>query len=172
MAKTSLAPREKRLIAIMFTGMVCMTLIPIYKNVTARHVQSENQLAQAKQRLEDARLWRSAIVTDREGQKIIQAQLSARDGSFDLYSATSKWISETKLDGRANLQSKGLTSPEGVVEGIQITMTHVNMNEILNLLHKMYNSKNMITMQKMPYLRPARDGKGLECAVVMIAPKR
>jgi hypothetical protein len=172
MAKSSLAPREKKLIGFMFTVMLCMTLIPIYKNVSTRHAQSENQLAQAIQRLDDTRIWRSAIVSDREGQKIIQAQLSARGGSFDLYGATSKWISDTKLDGRANLQSKGLTSREGAIEGIQITLAHVNMNEILDLLHKMYNSKNMITMQKMPYLRPSRDGKGLECAIVMIAPKR
>lgn len=172
MATLNLAPREKRLVAVMFTVMVCMTLIPVYRNVTAKHAQSLNQVAQVRERLESTQVWRAAIIGEREGQKVIQAKLGARAGSFDLYTATNNWITQTKLTGRADLQSKSLGGREAAFDGIQITLKNINMKEILDLLHAMYSSENLITMRAMPYLRPARDGKGLECAIVMIAPKR
>lgn len=172
MAKSKLAPRERRLITVMFMVMICMTTIPIYRSTAAKHLQSVNQLAQTVERLETVRMWGDAILGEREGQKVIQAKLDARAPSFDLYTLTNQWIQQTKLSGRADLQSKGMSSREGVFDGVQITLKNVNMNEILDLLHKMYSSENLITMQRMSHLRPSRDGKGLECAIVMIAPKR
>ena len=172
MAKPKLAAREKRLITVMCMVMICMTVVPIYRNITAKHVQSVNWLTQTRERLDSVQVWRTDILSEREGQKVIQAKLNARAPSFDLYTSTNQWIQQTKLSGRADLQSKGLTSREGAFDGVQITLKNVNMNEILDLLHKMYSSENLITMQRMSHLRPSRDGKGLECAIVMIAPKR
>ncbi|HIA47004.1 MAG TPA: hypothetical protein EYN96_03305 [Candidatus Hydrogenedentes bacterium] len=170
MSKPNLAPREKRLVSIMFMVMICMTVIPIYRNIMANHVQSENQLSQSIERMETVRMWSDAILDEREGQKVVQAKLDARAPSFDLYTLTNQWIQQTKLSGRADLQDNGLKSREGVFDGVQITLKNVNMKEILDLLHKMYSSENLITMQRMSHLRPSRDGKGLECALVMIAP--
>ena len=172
MAKLNLAPREKRLVAVMCTIMVGMTLIPIYRNIDGRYTQSEKQLISARERQEYAQMLRTEILSAREDQKVIQAKLRARAGSFNLYTATNQWIQQTKLSGRADLQSQGLSSREGAIEGVQITLKNVGMNEILDLLHKMYDSENLITMQQMPYLRPARDGKGLDCSIIMIAPKQ
>ena len=70
------------------------------------------------------------------------------------------------------MQSKDLASKEGAFGGVQITLRNVSMKEIIDLMHGLYASNNLILMQRLTYLKPSPDGKGLECAVVMISPKR
>lgn len=172
MAKINLAPRERRLLSIMLVVMIGMTITPIYRSISAKHELSITKLNEAHARLNEVTIYKSAILEEREGQKAIQSKLKTRPRSFDLYSSTNQWIKKAKIADRADLQSKGLNSREAAFQSVQITLNHVNMNEILNLLHEIYASKSLITMQRMAYLRPARDGKGLECAIVMTAPKR
>jgi hypothetical protein len=172
MSKLNLAPREKRLVAFMFTVMIAMTVIPIVRNVSSRHTSSVAQLRQAEERLVNTRILNEAIVSEREGQRVIQQKLNARPRNFDLYNFTQQLITREKLQGRADLQSKGGTARESAFDGVQVTLKNVSLKEIVDFTHGLYASNNLITMQRMSHLLPSRDGKGMECAIVMIAPKR
>jgi hypothetical protein len=46
------------------------------------------------------------------------------------------------------------------------------MKELVNLLHKIYSSDNLIVLQKLDHLRATRDGKGLEFSATFTAPRR
>ena len=172
MAKVNLAPREKRLIGIMFVVMICIAVIPVYRNIVSRHATSVNQLRQAKENLQLAQMAHEIIVNEREGQRVILQKMRARPANFDLYGFSRNTAQQNKLEGRADLQSKSMSGGEGAFDGVQITLRNVSMAEIVDFTHALYASNNLITMQRMSYLRPSRDGKGLECSLVFIAPKR
>lgn len=172
MSKMNLAPREKRLIVIMFVVMIAIAVIPVYGNISTRHSSSREQLVQARTRLQEAQLLREEIVNAREGQRVIMEKLRARPGNFDLYGFTRQTLRQYKLEGRADLQSKSLSSSEGAFEGVQVTLRNVGMKDIIDFTHSLYASNNLITMQRLSNLSPSRDGKGMECSIVFIAPKR
>ena len=162
MAVLNLAPREKRLIGSMLLVMVSLVTLLMYQKTSKALVKSENLLSQAEGHLSAATLYRETIISEREGQKVIQVKLKARSRTFDLYNFSNKCISELKLKDRASLQSVGLASKDKAFEGVRITLKNINMEELKDLLLKMYGSNNLIMMKKMAYLRPARDGNGLE----------
>lgn len=172
MSKMNLAPREKRLISIMFVVMIGIAVIPVYNNIMRRHASASDQVTQARQRLSAAQTMHEGIINAREGQRVIREKLRARTRNFDLYNFTQQSIRSNGLNGRAELQSKDLASKEGAFAGVQLTLRNVSMKEVIDLMHGMYASNNLILMQRLSYLRPSKDGKGLECAVVMISPKR
>lgn len=172
MSKLNLAPREKRLISVMFVVMVCIAVIPVYRNIVAQHKTSVQQLAQAKERLATARLMHELIVNEREGQRVIMQKMRARPAGFDLFNFCSSTAKRFKIDGRADFQQKNMSSDEGAFEGVQISLRNVGMKEIVDFTHALYESNNLITMQRMSRLSPSRDGKGLDCELVFITPKR
>ena len=171
-SKLNLAPREKRLIAVMFVVMVGIAVVPVYRNIVRTHAQSAMQLAQAKERLQTAQMTHEAIVNEREGQRVIMQKMRARPANFDLYGFSRQTAKRFNLEGRADLQSKSMSGEEGAYDGVQITLRNIGMQELVDFTHALYASNNLIVMQRMSYLRPSRDGKGLECALVFIAPKR
>ena len=172
MAKLNLAPREKRLIGIMFVVMIGIAVIPVYRNIVSRHATSVTQLAQAKENLKLAQIAHELIVNEREGQRVILQKMRDRPANFDLYGFSRNTAQRLKLEGRADLQSKSMSGGEGAFDGVQITLRNVSMAEIVDFIHELYSSNNLITIQRMSYLRPSRDSKGLECSLVFIAPKR
>lgn len=172
MSALKLAPREKRLIGVMALVMVGIVTMLLWQKSSEALTKSEKLLNQAKGHLSVATLYRETIISEREGQKIIQAKLKARSQSFDLYNFSNKCIAEGKLQDRASLQSVGLTSRDKAFDGVQITLKHISMQELMDFLLKMYGSNNLIMMKKMTYLRPSRDGNGLDCSLEMHSPKR
>lgn len=171
MSVMNLAPREKRLVGIMVLVMIALISWFSHQKVSTALKASEEQLELARENLSAATLFGETIISEREGQKVIQAKLIAR-GSFDLYNFSNQCIASGKLQDRASLQSVGLPSKDKAFEGVQITLKNINMQELVDLLHKMYSSNNLIMMKKMSYLRASRDKKGLECSLEMHSPKR
>jgi hypothetical protein len=168
----NLAPHEKRLITIMMCVMIGMVLFMSFRNKAEALADSESNLQTAQENFNAAQLFRETIISEREGQKVIRTKLKARSRSFDLYNFSNKCITDFKLQNRATLQSVGLSSRDKAFDGVQITLKGISLEELVNLLHTMYDSDNLIMMKKMNYLRPTRDKKGLECSLEMLSPKR
>ena len=168
----NLAQREKRLIGFMMLVMIGLVSFMTYQKVYKALAVSQVNLVQAQDNLLAARMFRETIISEREGQKVIQVKLNARARSFDLYNFSNKCLAELKLADRTSLQSVGLSSNDKAFDGVQITMKNISMKELIDLLHTMYSSNNLIMMQEMTYLRPSRDKKGLECSLKMLSPKR
>ena len=61
MSKMNLAPREKRLISIMFVVMIGIAVIPVYNNIMRRHASASDQVTQARQRLSAAQTMHEGI---------------------------------------------------------------------------------------------------------------
>lgn len=172
MSLLNLAPREKRLISIMMCVMVGLVLFMSHQKLSKALAESESQVQTAQDNFNAARMFRETIIGEREGQKVIRTKLKARSRSFDLYNFSNKCVTDLKLQNRATLQSVGLSSKDKAFDGVQITLKGISLEELVDLLHTLYASDNLIMMKKLNYLRPARDQKGLDCSLEMLSPKR
>ena len=170
MANSWLGRRERIVIGVGVGVLLLIGLIPILRGLNKKYDVSRSQLVQATNRLENARELRAVIDAERSGQNAIIEQIKKRPGNFDLYSFTSRCLRELELENRYNLENQRMPSG-GALEGVQLTLTGVSMEEVVDLLHKVYSSNNLIVLQRLQYLRPARDGKGLECLLTFMTPK-
>ena len=116
----NLAQREKRLIGAMMLGMIVLVSFLTYQKVYKALAISQVNLVQAQDNLLAARMFRETIISEREGQKVIQVKLNARARSFDLYNFSNKCLAELKLADRTSLQSVGLSSNDKAFDGVQI----------------------------------------------------
>lgn len=167
MAKRTLRRREWILIVGGAAVLAAAALTPVCREALRKYERSGNQLQLAQDRLQGALGLQAAIEEERSGQNAIMGRINARDARFDLFSFTNKCLRDLRLEARANLERRQL----GGLDGVQITMNGVSMQQLIDLLYALYDSKNLIVLQRMDHLRVARDGKGLDCLVTFVSPK-
>ncbi len=169
MAKTKLKKREWTFIVIGVSVVALAILVPFARKAQAAHKKSEAQLTQAQNRVRDAQELRMIIEAERSGQEAIQGRLEARPANFSLYSFANRCLRENGLEGRAELSTGNSRVP--TLESTDLELIGVSMEELVNFLHQLLANDNLIVVQKLDYLRPARDGKGLDCEMALLAPR-
>lgn len=171
MARPTLAKRER----IMIVGAVALFgLIFIVfggREFASDYERTQHQVVEAMNRLDQIRQMRTLILTERSDRRIIMDRVEARDPNFDLYSFTNASLIQLSMDDRARLQSQGSRFAGGALDVVQLNLSNVSMEQIIDLLYKLHSSGNLIAMQRLGHLRPMNDGKGLECEIVLMAPK-
>lgn len=170
MAKIQLKRRERIVIIGGVLLLAMVALMPMYNDFSRRYKNSKNQVHQAVLRLEHVRELRGALELERSGHQALVDRIKRRSGSFDLYSYTNRSLRDLKLQDRASLEDRKMLSG-GSLFGVQLNLRGVSMDEFVNLLHRLYSSNNLIVVQRLNHLRPARDGKGLDCQITFIAPR-
>lgn len=171
MARRELKRREVMLIGVGVAILLVAGLIPMARNFSRKYDRAQDQLEQARVRLTQTRELRGAIEEERRGHNAVTERIRARDARFDLYSFTNKCLRDLDLHNRAALQSRGSMFSGGSLDGVQITLRGVSMEELVNLLHTLYDSANLIALQRLNHLRASRDGDGLDCQMTLMAPK-
>ena len=171
MARPTLAKRER----IMIVGAVALLgLIFIVfggREFASDYERTQHQVVEAMNRLDQIRQMRTLILTERSDRRIIMDRVEARDPNFDLYSFTNASLIQLSMNDRARLQSQGSRFAGGALDVVQLNLSNVSMEQIIDLLYKLHSSGNLIAMQRLGHLRPMNDGKGLECEIVLMAPK-
>ena len=171
MARPTLAKRER----IMIVGAVALFgLIFIVfggREFASDYERTQHQVVEAMNRLDQIRQMRTLILTERSDRRIIMDRVEARDPNFDLYSFTNASLIQLSMNDRARLQSQGSRFAGGALDVVQLNLSNVSMEQIIDLLYKLHSSGNLIAMQRLGHLRPMNDGKGLECEIVLMAPK-
>jgi hypothetical protein len=109
------------------------------------------------------------------GQETLMAKLRERQPSFDLWSFLNSTLSDAKLKDKATLENyKPRADKKSVtdyVNMVEMSISGVTLNELIDLFHKVYASNNLITIYRMEHIRAASGGKGLECKVIFLSPK-
>ena len=172
MARRVLRKRERLGIAVAAVVVLFLALTPMMRNLSREYERSEKQLAQAQERLRLVQNLRTLVEEERVGVDAIQKRILARDPQFDLYSFTDQCLRDLDLKGRAELQSKGGSYSGRKQDGVQLLIKGVSTEEFVNLLHSVYAGNNLIVVQRLLYLRPARDGMGLDCQVTFVTPRK
>ena len=170
MPRPRLKRREWIIVAVGISVLILILVAPTVRDLFRTFDRAENQLRLARINLIDAGDLKTAILDARTGQQAVQKRIDARVGRFDLYSFTNQTLRTLKLADRANLQSTPLGAQEKL-DRIMLILRGVSMEELTGFLHQIYSSNNLITIQRLDHLRPARDGQGLDCQITFIAPK-
>lgn len=164
-------------ISIVAVVFVVFMAIFIWTGPLKRYRMSERDLANLRQQvveLHDAKL---AEETRLLRQEALMARLKERKPNFDLWSFMNTILAETKLKDKANLENyrpRGAGTGKDAVEDVtmvQLRLSGITLKELVDLLHKIYASKDLVVMYKLEFLRALSEDKGLECNVIFLTPK-
>ena len=136
---------------------------------------TRNDLDDARKQFSLVKNAKDTEETRLRSQDEVMALLKERKPNFDLWSFMNTVLTETKLKERANLENFKPQSKKGTaiedISMVQLKLSAVTLTEIVDLLHKIYDSKNLVVLYRLEYLRPSADNKGLECNVTLLSPK-
>ncbi len=171
MPKRTLVKRERIMVVCAFVVLALILLVFFGQGFARDYEETQRQAEDAADRLIRIREMRELVLTERSDRDIIMDRVEARDPSFDLYSFTNASLMQLDMHGNARLQSQDRRFAGSALDVVQLNLTNVKMKQVIDLLHKLHSSGNLIAMQRLGHLKPMRDGKGLECEIVLMAPK-
>lgn len=172
MPKPKLNPRERKLVLYGSIGGAIMLLygfLTWQNGPIALYQRSANQLADARSRLEQAQMIQAEVAYERQSRQQLQEVVKGRPASYDLFTFVNRAIREANLNDRApQLQNRPVGDQ---FEGVQITLSGVSIDELIRFLHRVYEADSLVMLDRLDYLREARDGRGLDCSMVLKTPR-
>jgi len=133
-----------------------------------RFQQAKQRVAEKQQELQLAQLEKMEEVERVERQESMLAILNARDPRFDLFSFINRSVGEAGLKERARLENG--RRPRGFSEKhplVDLELTGVSLEELVNFLHAVRNSNNLVAVYKMA-LEPTPREQGLRCEITFV----
>ncbi len=163
--------KRNRLFAIGFVVVLLAIMTPVLLNFSKDYSRSKNQLRQAKFRLQQSIELQQIVESDRADRRVMSEKVAARGVDFDLYSFTNAKLQQIKIQQNAKLTSKGQSFIGGGMQSVELVLTNIVKKKLVDILYVMYKGENLITVQRLNYLRPSRAGTGLDCQLTLVAPK-
>lgn len=171
MAKLNLGNREQKAVAL---GAVVAVLIVGW--IAARgpldtYRKSKIRVQTAEQNLEMARILHGEIINARKNEELIRKQLTQR-GNLDLSSFLSGIVREKGLyerNAEVKAFQRGLKSDKLVA--VQVELKGVSAAELLDVLHRIYSSENLVVLHKLDWIKLSLNKQGLDCNMVLFSPK-
>jgi hypothetical protein len=154
---------------VIFGGIALVVIAggyPLGKRVSAQYQMAENRVRSATNQLQEVRLWRMEIEHDRSGEDTLNAWIDQRGRNFQLYSFVSDKLRRAHLEDRYNVRNVSLGDS---LQGVDLTVNGIELKELVELLHGIYQGKNLIVVQDL-VITVGRNG-GLDCRMTLIAPK-
>ncbi len=170
MPRVTLRRREKIFIALFVILTVTGIGSTLLRGVFKTFADSKARAVAASDRLDQARDLQAAVLDQRSGQTAISDYIKKRPPRFNLYDFMNAKMREAKLEDRMDLEEKKL-GPTTPLDRVQVTLSGVSMQEIVDFLHLVDAGNNLVVLQQLTHLREARDGKGLDCMATFISPK-
>lgn len=170
MAKLNLGKRERIVVIVGIVSLSLMASSFLIKSARGAYSQAQNQLEAAKENLRHAKQLSATVKAEQRGHEAIKGKTNERPRGFSLFSFTTRTLTEVNLKERASLETdtRGTRSN---LEVVRLELGGVSMKELVDFLHRIYAADNLIVVQKLEHLKPASDGKGLDCQMTFIMPK-
>jgi hypothetical protein len=102
-----------------------------------------------------------------QSQQSIREQLQVRPASFNFFTEVDRTVTEAKLKDRAQLNRVRAAKEETPQDLVELRLTGVSLEEVVDFLHRVYEKNNLIAVHQMNYLRPQSDEQGLECSITL-----
>lgn len=139
-----------------------------YRNSAAEVERLKQSVAMAEEMMAQER-------QDLQRQEQLMDRIGRRPQGFDLWSFVNRTLREAKLHDRCQLENKQPSSRTiehaDNLSMVELELAGVKLEQLVDLLHQLYASKNVIALYKLESLHPAPDGNGLECSMTLISPK-
>lgn len=131
------------------------------------YLESESALSSAREELELTKLLKLEEEMRVASEKPILERLSVRPASFNFFTLVDQTLTEAKLKERAELNKVRVSSDASPQELLELRLNGVSLTELVDFLHRVYEKESLVAVYQMNYLRPARDGRGLECNITL-----
>ncbi len=168
MAVFKLQKRERIVIAFGIVAILAIIGYRVAQKPLREYRGSQDLVVTARQNLASVEQWATQVVAAKGEQEAYTRLIRAR-GSFDLFGYLNRTVADVGLRDRADLQSRGT---RGRLSETQLTLNGVSMKELVDLFHAIDSSKNLIHLNKLDYLGPASNGKGLKARLTLVSPKQ
>ena len=133
--------------------------------------ESEQKLEQARDRLKQAQAIHDSVVRNREEQTVLREKLAAKPG-FDLLTFVNGAVRDGGLSARASIDNSGrAVTGSSDLASVRVGLKGVSLAELVDFLHHIYGSGNLVVLHNLDQLVPAADKKGLDCEMVFVAPR-
>ena len=135
-------------------------------------------LEDTRSRLAELTMAKNEEMQRLKNQEELTARLKARKPDFTLFSYLNTVLTDNGLKDRADLKEvhpnpndKKNTLGQDVTS-VQLTIKGVSLKELVDLLHTIYASENLVVMERLDSLQAAPDNHGIDCTLVLLTPKQ
>ncbi|HRI87459.1 MAG TPA: type II secretion system protein GspM [Candidatus Hydrogenedentes bacterium] len=170
MATSKLQPRERMVLIGGAVAVVLMGVWWLFEGPYQAYLDSGAQIVEARQRLLDAKIKQAEVRKAEARQKAILANIG--QGNFDLWSQVDKAAKDLKLGTQCSIRSgRGMTARGDNSTSVEVTLTNVTSQELVDLLHRIYDTGSIVMLSQLNHLKPSMDKKGLDCRMTLVAPR-
>ncbi len=161
--------RDRSWLAVAGLALFVVALLAYWVPAGPRkaYLESVIQLSGAKDELETTQLLKLEEELRIQSQQSIRDQLRARPTGFNFFAEVDRTLTDAKLKERAELNKSRVSKEDSPQEMIELRLSGVSIEELVDFLHKVYEKNSIIAVYQMNYLRPASDGRGLECDMTL-----
>jgi hypothetical protein len=171
MAKMKLQPRERMVVIIGVIGVIVIGGYGVAQGPYQTYVRSNDQLQQAKERFKLAQAIQATVQKERAKQQQILAKLP-KAGGFNLFTEVEKAVKDLKLGPRCAMNNKrGMAARGQESSSVEVTLNGVSNKELVDLLHRVYDTRYIVFLSQLKYLKPSADKKSLDCQMTFVAPQ-
>ena len=136
------------------------------------YLNSGIQLREARQRLTDAQIIQAEMTKTRLKEQEISKSLASRGSGSDLWTQVDKAVKDLKLGNRCSLRTPAAAARKGEnFAAVELSLTGVSAQELVDLLHRIYDTGYVVILDKLDHLKPSQDKKGLDCRMQLVAPR-
>jgi len=160
--------REIILIAVGISVALLIPTVPFTRGLARDYREGRDELAQASGRLRDAGQLREIIEEDRAARELIAERMGSGQ-RFSLYDFAQTALTRAGLGDRMRLEKRGAASQ--YMEVVSVSLNGVGLKELTDFLHEAYGAGRPVALQQLDFLRPSRDGKGLDCSMTLMSPR-
>ncbi len=165
----NLEKREQTVLAL--GGVVILVAVGYWgsRGPWEKYQAAKAHVVQARERLARAKALEEEVRQTRQSREIIEKLIQGRGPAYNLWTVVSRAVQTTQLTDRAEVSSR----PEELTDAsaVGLTLNRVTLEEVVNVLHAIHSSDSLVVFHRLSHLRPAMDGKGLECELILITPR-
>ena len=166
---------QKRELYMLIGGLAIIGCIAVYllgQGPLKEYERAQKRVEAARERLDRVTMLRDNVLLARSDQQAVVRAAQMRPAGFDLWSYINRAVGQTNLQANAKVESPRRSTSSGVaMSEVQLSLNGVSLEDLVDLLHLIYDGKSLVVVRKIDYLREARDSKGLDCRITFESPK-
>ena len=135
-----------------------------------KHQEAERALRDARQQLSMWQMQKQEQLARLESQEEFRQRLAARPRNFQLISFLDQMIIETGLKGREDLRTSRdrLAQTQRNLPMADLELSGISLEELVNFLHRVHSSGNLVAVYRIGHITPARDKRGLDLSLTFV----
>lgn len=163
-------PNRRKTLLFSALGVIVLALVwPLWNSFNADYKRAQMQAKQAEMRLEQSLSLRESVLADRAARHSLERLVQARGANFDLYSFVNERLRKHNAQGNAKLTSKGAGGRS--LQAVSLEFQGAHIRTVLQVLHSIYSGRNLVVLDRLHHMRPARSGFGIDCEITLVSPR-